>query len=67
MIRNPTFAAAAAPTLMSGAAMAQTATQADIASFIRDSSGQAIGSCRQSRTARRWCIWASSTPSATVW
>jgi hypothetical protein len=44
MIRNTIFAAAAALTLMSGAAMAQTATQADVGSFVRDSSGQAIGS-----------------------
>jgi len=44
MIRNTIFAAAAALTLMSGAAMAQTVTQADVGSFVRDSSGQAIGS-----------------------
>jgi hypothetical protein len=44
MIRNTLFAAAAALTLMSGAAMAQTITQADVGSFVRDSSGQAIGS-----------------------
>jgi len=44
MIRNTIFAAAAALTLMSGAAMAQTITQADVGSFVRDSSGQAIGS-----------------------
>jgi len=44
MIRNTIFAAAAALTLMSGAAMAQTITQADVGSFVRDSSGMAIGS-----------------------
>jgi hypothetical protein len=44
MIRNTIFAAAAALTLMSGAAMAQTITQADVGSFVRDGSGQAIGS-----------------------
>jgi hypothetical protein len=44
MIRNTIFAAAAALTLMSGAAMAQTIAQADVGSFVRDGSGQAIGS-----------------------
>jgi hypothetical protein len=44
MIRNTIFAAAAALTLMSGAAMAQSVTQADVGSFVRDSSGTAIGS-----------------------
>jgi hypothetical protein len=43
MIRNTIFAAAAL-TLMSGAAMAQNITQADVGSFVRDSSGMAIGS-----------------------
>jgi hypothetical protein len=44
MIRNTIFAAAAALTLMSGAAMAQTITQADVGSFVRDANGMAIGS-----------------------
>jgi hypothetical protein len=44
MIRTTILAAAAALALTSGAAMAQTATQADIGSFVRDGSGQAIGS-----------------------
>ncbi len=44
MIRNTILAAAAAMALTSGAAMAQTITQADVGSFVRDSSGQTIGS-----------------------
>jgi hypothetical protein len=44
MIRHTIFAAAAALTLMSGAAMAQTVTQDDVGSFVRDSSGHVIGS-----------------------
>jgi len=44
MIRNTILAAAAALALTSGAAMAQSITQADVGSFVRDSSGQAIGS-----------------------
>jgi hypothetical protein len=42
MIRNTILAAAL--TLMSGAAMAQGITQADVGSFVRDQSGTAIGS-----------------------
>ncbi len=42
MIRNTILAAAL--TLMSGAAMAQGITQSDVGSFVRDSSGTAIGS-----------------------
>ncbi len=45
MIRNTIFAAAVL-TLMSGAAMAQTATQADVGNFVRDQSGIAIGSLK---------------------
>ncbi len=44
MIRNTLFAAVAALALTSGAAMAQTITQADVGSFVRDQSGMAIGS-----------------------
>jgi hypothetical protein len=44
MIRNTILAAAAALALTSGAAMAQSITQADVGSFVRDGSGQAIGS-----------------------
>jgi hypothetical protein len=44
MIRNTIFAAATALALTSGAAMAQGITQSDVGSFVRDSSGQAIGS-----------------------
>ncbi len=44
MIRNTILAAAAALTLMSGAAMAQAITQDDVGSFVRDSNGQVIGS-----------------------
>jgi len=42
MIRNTILAAAL--TLMSGAAMAQGITQADVGSFVRDQRGPAIGS-----------------------
>jgi hypothetical protein len=49
MIRNTLFAAAAAITLMSGAAMAQTVTQEDVGSFVRDSSGHVIGSLQAIR------------------
>jgi hypothetical protein len=44
MFRNTIFAAIAALTLMSGAAMAGSITEADVGSFARDSSGMAIGS-----------------------
>jgi hypothetical protein len=44
MIRNTISAAVAALALMSGAAMAQTITQDDVGSFVRDQSGTAIGS-----------------------
>jgi hypothetical protein len=44
MIRNTILAAAAALALTSGAAMAQSITQADVGSFVRDQSGMAIGS-----------------------
>jgi hypothetical protein len=67
MIRNTIFVAAAALTLMSGAAMAQTITQADVGSFVRDSSGQAIGSLDAIQNGQATCTWASSTPPATVW
>ncbi len=45
MIRNTIFAAAAL-TLMSGAAMAQTVTHADVDNFVRDQNGLAIGSLK---------------------
>jgi len=45
MIRTTIFAAAVL-TLMSGAAMAQTVTQADVGTFVRDQSGMAIGSLK---------------------
>ncbi len=45
MIRDTIFAAAVL-TLMSGAAMAQTVTQADVGNFVRDQSGMAIGSLK---------------------
>ncbi len=45
MIRNTMFAAAVL-TLMSGAAMAQTVTQADVGNFVRDQDGVAIGSLK---------------------
>jgi len=45
MIRTTIFAAAVL-TLMSGAAMAQTVTQADVGTFVRDQSGLAIGSLK---------------------
>jgi hypothetical protein len=44
MIRNTLLAAAAVLALSTGAAMAQTITQADVGSFVRDPSGMAIGS-----------------------
>jgi len=45
MIRTTMFAAAVL-TLMSGAAMAQTVTQADVGNFVRDQTGLAIGSLK---------------------
>jgi len=45
MIRTTIFAAAVL-TLMSGAAMAQTVTQADVGNFVRDQDGVAIGSLK---------------------
>jgi hypothetical protein len=44
MIRNTILAAAAALALTSGAAMAQTITQSDVGTFVRDGNGQVIGS-----------------------
>ncbi len=48
MIRNTIFAAAVLM-LMSGAAMAQTVTQADVGNFVRDQNGMAIGSLKAIR------------------